>query len=106
MEKFPLVKQIADEFKADVSVIAINVDEKESLRNAHEVIKTYGLTWPHVMQGLGEGDPLWKTFGGMEGNRLSIPLYVIVDPEGRLRYAANGGKDLSELRKVIKSLLK
>lgn len=106
VENFPLVKQIADEFKADVSVIAINVDDKESLRNAHEVIKTYGLTWPHVMQGQGEGDPLWKTFGGMEGNRLAIPLYVIVDTEGRLRYAANGGEGLSELRKAIKSLLK
>ena len=106
VEKFGLVKQIAGEFKADVSVIAINVDEQSRLPNAHQIIKNYGLIWPHVMNGRGEADPLWKMFGGMEGNRLAIPLYVIVDAEGRLRYAANGGEDLSELRTTIKSLLK
>ena len=106
VEKFGLVKQIAGEFKADVSVIAINVDEESLLPNAREIMKTYDLRWPHVMNGRGEADPLWKTFGGMEGNRLAIPLYVIVDAEGRLRYAANGGEDLSELRTAIKSLLR
>ena len=106
VEKFDLVKQLAAEFKADVSVIAINVDEESGLTNAREIIKTYGLTWPHTMSGLGDADPLWKMFGGMEQNRLGIPLYVIVDSEGRLRYAANGGGDLSELRTIIKSLLK
>lgn len=106
VEKFGRVKQVADEFNADVSVIAINVDEASRLPNAREIIKTYGLTWPHVMSGRGEADPLWKMFGGMEGNRLAIPLYVVVDAEGRLRYAADGGEDLSELRTLIKSLLK
>jgi thiol-disulfide isomerase/thioredoxin len=104
VEKFGLVKQVASEFKTDVSVIAVNVDEQSRSANAHEIIKQYGLTWPHVMSGQGEADPLWKMFGGMEGNRLAIPLYVIVDTEGRLRYAANGGEDLSELRRIIKSL--
>lgn len=94
------------EFKTDVSVIAINVDEASRLPNAREIIKTYGLTWPHVMNGRGEADPLWKMFGGMEENRLAIPLYVIVDAEGTLRYAADGGEDLSELRRLIRSLLK
>lgn len=104
VEKFGLVKQVADEFKADVSVIAINVDEQSRLPNAREIIETYGLTWPQVMSGQGEADPLWKMFGGMEGNRLAIPLYVVVDAAGRLRYAANGGDDLLELRAVIKGL--
>jgi hypothetical protein len=58
------------------------------------------------MRGRGDADPLWKMFGGMEQNRLAIPLYVVVDAEGRLRYAANGGEDLAELRKTIKSLVK
>jgi thiol-disulfide isomerase/thioredoxin len=106
VEKFGLVKQLAVEFQTDVSVIAINVDEESLLPNARLVIKDYGLTWPQVMTGRGEADPLWKMFGGMEGNRLAIPLYVIVDAEGRLRYAANGGDDLSELRTLIRSLVK
>jgi thiol-disulfide isomerase/thioredoxin len=106
VEKFGLVKQVGAEFKTDVAVIAINVDEQSRLPNAKKIIKNYSLTWPHVMNGRGDADPLWKMFGGMEGNRLAIPLYVIVDAEGRLRYAANGGEDLAELRTVIKSLLK
>ena len=65
------MKQVADEFKTDVSVIAINVDEQSLLPNAHKIIKNYGLTWPHVMNGRGEADPLWKMFGGMERNRLA-----------------------------------
>ena len=106
VEQFGLVKQIAGEFKVDVSVIGINVDEESALPNAREIIKSYGLTWTPVMRGRGDADPLWKMFGGMEQNRLAIPLYVVVDAEGRLRYAAGGGEDLAELRKAIKSLVK
>ena len=48
---------------------------------------------------------MYKMFGGMEGNQLSvIPLYVLVDAEGVLRYAGSGGADLSELRSCIKGL--
>lgn len=68
-------------------------------------MKDYGLRWPHVINGKGERDAIWKVFGGMEGNRLAIPLYVLVDTEGRLSYAGNGGEDLSELRSRIKDLL-
>jgi hypothetical protein len=57
------------------------------------------------MSGKGEGDPIWKTFGGMADNRLAIPLYVLVDQQGRLRYAGNGADDLSEIRELIKSLI-
>ena len=74
--------------------------------NVVVVIKKYQLTWLHVMNGRGDADPLWKMFGGMEGNRLSIPLYVLVDNSGQLRYAANGGKDLCELRTRLATLLK
>ena len=55
---------------------------------------------------LGEADTLWKMFGAMSQNRLSIPLYVLVDAQGRLRYAGNGGEDLSDLRVEIKRLIR
>ena len=73
---------------------------------ARQVIKKYQLPWLHVMNGRGGADPVWKMFGGMEGNRLSIPLYVLVDNNGQLLYAASGGKDLSELRNRLGTLLK
>lgn len=43
-------------------------------------------------------------FGSMSNNGLAIPLYVLVDSNGIIRYAGNGGSDLSELRARIKEL--
>jgi thiol-disulfide isomerase/thioredoxin len=106
VEKFPLVKQLAEDFKDKLAIIAVNVDEESRIAMARQVIKAHQLPWLHVMSGRGETDPVWKMFGGMEGNRLSIPLYVLVDDKGELQYAGNGGKDLSELRVRLRALLK
>lgn len=106
IEKFSLLKELSAEFKDTLSIIAVNVDEAQALPAARQIIEDYRLRWPHVMSGRGEADPIWKMFGGMGGNRLAIPLYVLVDAEGRLRYAGNGGDTLSELRVEISSLVK
>jgi thiol-disulfide isomerase/thioredoxin len=106
VEKFNLVKRLNEEFKDDLSIIAINVDEESRLPLAREIIRDYELPWPHVMYGRGEADSLWKMFGTIGGNHLNIPLYVLVDAQGRLRYAGNGGEGLLDLRSEIKRLLK
>lgn len=105
VEKFSVVKRLSKEFKDDVSIIAVNVDEAPRLPMARQIIRDYRLPWPHVMTGRGEADSVWKIFGAIGGNRLGIPLYVLVDAEGRLRYAGSGGEDLSDLRVEIKDLL-
>jgi hypothetical protein len=101
-----LVKQLDAEYGKDLEILAVNVDEKERVTMAREIIKDYGLRWPQVISGQGEADPLWKTFGGMEGNRLGIPLYVLVDAKGILRYAGDGGENLIELRQKIEAAKK
>jgi len=106
VEKFSLVKQLDAEYRKDLEIFAVNVDDEARQTMAREIIKNYELQWPQVMSGKGEADPLWKTFGGMEGNRLSIPLYVLVDAKGFLRYAGNGGENLSELRHTIEAAKK
>lgn len=106
IEKFASVKELDKEFGDQLATIAINVDEFARLPDVRQVIQRFQLTWPHVMSGRGEADPLWKMFGGMEGNRLAIPLYVLIDQKGTLRYAGNGGKDLLELRSRIQELSK
>jgi thiol-disulfide isomerase/thioredoxin len=105
VEKFAAVKQLEAEYQGKLSIIAVNVDQESRVEKAKQAIKDYELSWPHAMSGKGEADPLWKMFGGMEGNRLSIPLYVLVDAEGVLRYAGDGGKELSELRDHARLLL-
>lgn len=106
VEKFAYLKKLDDEFGELLSIIAINVDERSMLARARQVINDYQLKWPQVMSGRGEDDPLWKTFGGMENNRLAIPLYVLVDAKGLLRYAGNGGDDLATIRTKLDELLK
>ena len=106
VEKFALVKQLSARYSDALTIIAINVDEEARLAMARQIVQDYQLQWPQVMKGKGEADPLWKAFGGMENNRLAIPLYVIVDVKGVLRYAGNGGEDLSEVRKVMDEIQK
>lgn len=106
VEKFPLVKRLGEEFQSDLAIIAVNVDASSRIPLARQVVRDYSLPWPQVMKGEGERDPLWKMFGGMEGTQLNIPLYVLVDEQGVLRYAGNGGNDLSELRSSMKGLAK
>jgi hypothetical protein len=45
-------------------------------------------------------------FGSMQDVRLSIPLYVVVDGQGVIRYGANGGDDLADLKNLVQQLLK
>jgi len=41
----------------------------------------------------------------MQDVRLSIPLYVVVDAKGVIRYAASGGDELTELHQALDQLL-
>jgi thiol-disulfide isomerase/thioredoxin len=106
VEKFGYLKQLDSELKGRVEIIAINIDEESRIPMASKIIKDRGLTWTQVITGQGAADPVWKTFGSMSGFHLmEIPLYVVVDAEGILRYAGTGGDDLSELRgKVLQEL--
>jgi hypothetical protein len=45
-----------------------------------------------------------KTFGGISGNGLMTPLYVLIDQSGHVRYAGHGGSDLAEVRARIEEL--
>jgi len=106
VEKFPLVRALEEDFKGELAIVAINVDEESRVPMALQIIKDKQLKWPHVVSGRGDSDTVWKMFGGMAGNRLSIPLYVLVDRNGKLSYAGNGGGESNELRTTLSALLK
>ncbi len=103
--KFPYLQELEQALQGQVKIIAVNVDEPSDLEAARAVVVEYDLSWPHIMTGKGASDPLWKMFGSMADNRLSIPLYVLVDRQSRVYYAANGGDDLGELAAAIESML-
>ena len=104
VEKFPLLQNLEKKFESKIHIIAINVDQSQRLDNARRIIEKYDLKWPQVMEGKGESDPLWKMFGSIGQNRLSIPLYVLIDEKGILRYADYGGEQLSELSRRLSAL--
>lgn len=105
VKKFPRLQEIDKECDGRMKVIAVNVDTEENAARAEKIIQQYNLTWDHVMNKMGDSDPLWRMFGSMEGIRMTIPLYVLVDSQGQIQYANNGGADLKELALEVKSVL-
>lgn len=106
VENLPMVNNIKKEFENEVSVISINVDDSSRKNFAEQIIQKYQLFDFSVIRGMGEDDSLWKIFGGANLNRLAIPLYVLVDKKGIIRYADSGSKDLKDLREKILELEK
>ncbi len=103
--KLVAMESVAREHAAKVSVIGINVDEPDRRAAAEKLIQEKSLSFPQIIRAQGEKDFLWKLFGSMQDVRLSIPLYVVVDAKGVIRYASVGGDELTELHQVLDKLL-
>lgn len=99
------IASLAREYPRDLKVYGIDVDEPERRGAADRVIKEKGVLFPQVIREQGEKDFLWKMFGSMAGIKLSIPLFVVVDRGGRIRYAGNGGEKLADLKAVLERVL-
>jgi thiol-disulfide isomerase/thioredoxin len=105
VKNLPHIVEFRDQNKDLVRVYSVNVDTARKRTSASEIIQKYGLAEFSTIRGLGDADPFWKTFGGANLNRLSIPLYVLVDKDGVVRYADNGGEGLIKLKQSIDKLL-
>jgi thiol-disulfide isomerase/thioredoxin len=102
--KLDALEAIAREHPNEVAVIGINVDDTDGTPVAERLIGNKALSFPQVIRRQGEQDFLWKMFGSMQGAQLSIPLYVLIDREGVIRYAGRGGEDLVEVREGLRHL--
>jgi thiol-disulfide isomerase/thioredoxin len=101
VDNLPKIKKLRDELISSVDVFSINVDKPVRRRLAEQIIKTHDLMAFSSIRGLGDDDPIWKAFGGANQNHLAIPLYVLIDKEGIIRYSGNGGLDLADLKAAI-----
>jgi thiol-disulfide isomerase/thioredoxin len=90
-----LRKQYADR----VRVFSINVDDRSRRRLARSIVRDKGISEFTSIRGMGDADILWKSFG--KPTRLTIPLYVLVDGEGIVRYAGAGGANLSDVKDFL-----
>ncbi|HKE28802.1 MAG TPA: hypothetical protein VKB88_40910 [Bryobacteraceae bacterium] len=90
----------------NLDAIGINVDEPSRRAAAEQLIQDKHLAFRQAVRGLGEQDFVWKMFGSMSSIQLTIPLYVVIDRDGMIRYAGHGGDgNLAELRGVLARLL-
>lgn len=105
VKNLPQITRLKGEYKDRVNIYSINVDVASKRKQAEEIIRKYDLTDLSAIRGFGDDDPFWKTFGGANLNRLSVPLYVLVDDRGTVLYAAHGGEGLGELTSVLEKLL-
>lgn len=101
---FPRFKHLMEKINNEINIISINVDEAKGYQNALKVVKDYNLKWPIVYLDKGSKYPLWKFLGNINNNKMSIPLYILINRGGIITYAGNGGTDLSDLEAHINML--
>jgi thiol-disulfide isomerase/thioredoxin len=99
------VETLAQQTNGAALFYGINVDEPDRLAAAKRILAEKKISYSQVMQGLGVKDPFWKQFGGIQGNQLVTPLYIVIDQRGILRYAGDGGENLSALKDAIEKAL-
>jgi thiol-disulfide isomerase/thioredoxin len=97
IESFPKLKQIQEENPA-IQLISVNTDGPGAIAAARKVAASHDMPWPKVMSGKGLNDPLWMMFQGLDH---SLSLYVVIDPQGLVRYSSGGGEDLAEPRTAL-----
>jgi thiol-disulfide isomerase/thioredoxin len=99
------VAALGREYSGRLQVYGIDVDEPERRAAGDRVIREKGGQFPQVIRAQGERDFLWKMFGSMTNANLSIPLFVVMDRDGRIQYAGHGGDQLADLRAILRRLL-
>jgi thiol-disulfide isomerase/thioredoxin len=103
IEGFSTLKEMQKTFAPDLQLVSINTEEPNALAAARRVLSEHDMPWPKVMSGKGVTDPVWMMVQSVE--ERSLPLYVLVDRDGVVRYASSGGEQLKELRAAIRKLI-
>ena len=92
---FPEMKEIADNFRENLTIISISLDTDSRWK---EALETHGLTWVNIR------DP--KSYGGLAANYgvAGIPYYAIVSPEGKVIDKWGGYGEGSIKKKVSENM--
>lgn len=88
-----------------VEIIGICIDTAERVNKAKDIaLKEYKLPWRQVIEGKGHRYPIWQVYGSLpEKIKFGIPLYVIIDQSGIIRF---GDRDIKKVESLINQLLK
>lgn len=101
--KFPDIKKLIQQYSEEkLMVIGINLDEPEQIGRAKEVIAKYQLPWRQVVGGKGYGNPAYQVYGRLPEHKMAVPVYIVIDTEGIVRYATN---DYQKVEGILNKLL-
>jgi len=88
--EFANIKKTVERYaNQPLSVVGINLDFETRLETARKVIADKALPWRQVMEGKGEFLPIYQILGRLPEQRMAFPLYVVIGPDGVVRYATN-----------------
>jgi thiol-disulfide isomerase/thioredoxin len=94
MEEFSEVKKLGAEAGDRMGVYLVNVDDADRIEIAKQALAKYAFSYPKSWSGKGEDDTLWRTFGTTLDDHLTIPLYVLIDTDGRIALLTHDVKGL------------
>lgn len=101
--EFANIKSTVEKYaKQPLSIVGVNLDGEKQLEAARKIVADKGLAWRQVMEGRGYFLPIYQWLGRLPESRGSFPLYVVVGPDGILRYATN---DFRKMERFLDAVL-
>lgn len=102
VKKIPAVKELSQE--SGVSAVFLNVDSPDRLEEAREKaieleIDAANAAWP-----VDDEHYLFKMAGSIDGCSNSVPILLLIDSDGVLRYAGSGSDDFAGLKNSLSEL--
>ncbi len=102
VSEFPAIRKLHDSGLIDT--VSINVDDAGQIPAAREILRELRPAWPQVLTGQGAATSAWQVFQGLS-YAGGLPVYVLIDSNGVLRYGGTGGgPELPEVKAVLGKL--
>src|SRR6185295_10741454 len=86
--EFPAIRKLHQ--SGAVQIVSINVDDAAQTEIAHRILRQQKPTWEQMMTGQGLATSAWQVFEPLTAYG-GMPLYVLIDVKGVVRYAGTGG---------------
>ena len=99
LRTFPDLVKFYDANKGHLRVLGVCVEKESRKKLAEEIIAKYKLDWDHAF--IGEDSDFWLSFGGINDNHLFFPLYVLISPDGIIRYGGPAREGFAVLDTII-----
>jgi thiol-disulfide isomerase/thioredoxin len=100
--EFPALKNLHN--SGSVQIVSINVDDAAQIPLAQKVLQQQKPLWEQMMTGQGMATSAWQVFEPLTAYG-GMPLYVLIDEKGVVRYAGTGGgTELPEVRTALAKL--